>query len=247
LAFASCKGAPGVSTTTVGLAAAWPRPVVLVEADPSGGSLAARFSLPYEPGVVSLAATARRSLTVADLETGAQPLLGHATVLPAPAGGGAATAAVTALAEPLSSALQTTREVDVLLDFGRLSATSPTWPLAEVADRVVVCTGAMLAEIQHLPAAAATLTDRGVGTGLVVVGDGPWPLEEVAAFAGIDLVVTGRVAHDPVAAGSVGVGGVGERALRRSRWWRSIAALARSLADDATAPAADPESSRVTQ
>jgi len=37
IALASATGAPGVSTTALGLALNWPRPVVLVEADPNGG------------------------------------------------------------------------------------------------------------------------------------------------------------------------------------------------------------------
>ena len=35
---ASVSGSLGVTTLAVGLALTWPRPVVLVEADPSGGS-----------------------------------------------------------------------------------------------------------------------------------------------------------------------------------------------------------------
>ena len=34
----SASGSPGVTTTAVGLAFCWPRPVLLVEADPTGGS-----------------------------------------------------------------------------------------------------------------------------------------------------------------------------------------------------------------
>ena len=34
----SASGSPGVTTTAVGLALSWPRPVLLVEADPTGGS-----------------------------------------------------------------------------------------------------------------------------------------------------------------------------------------------------------------
>ena len=34
----SASGSPGVTTAAVGLALCWPRPVLLVEADPTGGS-----------------------------------------------------------------------------------------------------------------------------------------------------------------------------------------------------------------
>ena len=38
IVLASASGAPGVTTTSVGLASVWPRPVLLVDADPTGGS-----------------------------------------------------------------------------------------------------------------------------------------------------------------------------------------------------------------
>ena len=38
IALASASGSPGVTTTALGLALLWPRPVLLVEADPTGGS-----------------------------------------------------------------------------------------------------------------------------------------------------------------------------------------------------------------
>ena len=38
IALASASGSPGVTTTALGLAMLWPRPVLLVEADPTGGS-----------------------------------------------------------------------------------------------------------------------------------------------------------------------------------------------------------------
>ncbi|MGH3603225.1 MAG: chromosome partitioning protein, partial [Pseudonocardiaceae bacterium] len=58
----SLKGSPGVTTFCVALAAQWSAHTrcVLLECDPSGGDLATRFSLASSPGLVSLAAAARR-------------------------------------------------------------------------------------------------------------------------------------------------------------------------------------------
>ncbi|PGH46923.1 hypothetical protein CRI70_31210, partial [Streptomyces sp. Ru87] len=60
----SVTGAPGVTTTALALAAAWPpdgdggvRPVV-VEADGSGGDLLIRFGLPPSPSLLDVAAAA---------------------------------------------------------------------------------------------------------------------------------------------------------------------------------------------
>src|SRR5436305_6058470 len=56
----SVKDAPGVTTLAVGLVAGWPQPgAVLVEADPDGGDLAARFGHHPDPGLMSFAAAAR--------------------------------------------------------------------------------------------------------------------------------------------------------------------------------------------
>ncbi|MGK2852999.1 MAG: hypothetical protein ACSLE3_02645, partial [Microbacteriaceae bacterium] len=62
IALASASGSPGVTTTAMGLALAWPRPVLLVEADPTGGSglLAGYFrgTREYTAGLIELALTA---------------------------------------------------------------------------------------------------------------------------------------------------------------------------------------------
>src|SRR3954451_23921027 len=62
VALASASGSPGVTTTALGLALLWPRPVLLVEADPTGGSgvLAGYFRgmREYDAGLIELALTA---------------------------------------------------------------------------------------------------------------------------------------------------------------------------------------------
>ncbi len=64
IAVASAKGSPGATTLTLALGLARPpaRGCLIVEADPDGGSLAARLGLSYEPGLVELAAAARREM-----------------------------------------------------------------------------------------------------------------------------------------------------------------------------------------
>jgi hypothetical protein len=59
LALASAKGAPGVTTAALGLAVRWPRPAILVEADPAGGDLAPRFVAHRSPGLAEWAADSR--------------------------------------------------------------------------------------------------------------------------------------------------------------------------------------------
>ena len=61
IALTSASGSPGVTTTALGLALLWPRPVLLVEADPTGGSglLAGYFrgTREYDGGLIELALT----------------------------------------------------------------------------------------------------------------------------------------------------------------------------------------------
>ena len=62
IALTSASGSPGVTTTAVAFAFLWPRPVVLVEADPTGGSavLAGYFrgTREYDVGIIELALSA---------------------------------------------------------------------------------------------------------------------------------------------------------------------------------------------
>jgi hypothetical protein len=58
IAVMSAKGSPGVSTLVMELLRRWPREVVGIELDPSGGSWALRHEgMSWDPGVVSLAST----------------------------------------------------------------------------------------------------------------------------------------------------------------------------------------------
>ena len=51
IALASVKGSPGVTTTCLALAAAWPaRRRLVIEADPAGGDLGPWLGLPRAPG-----------------------------------------------------------------------------------------------------------------------------------------------------------------------------------------------------
>ena len=61
IALTSASGSPGVTTTAFGMALLWPRPVLLLEADPTGGSglLAGYFrgTREYVGGLIELALT----------------------------------------------------------------------------------------------------------------------------------------------------------------------------------------------
>jgi hypothetical protein len=69
ITLASVSGSPGATTTMVGLALTWPRPVIAVEADPSGGSrvLAGYFRGLAQPGLSELLLAHRHHQLAAEL------------------------------------------------------------------------------------------------------------------------------------------------------------------------------------
>ena len=87
IALASVKASPGVTTTALALAAAWPsQRRLLLEADPGGGDLGPWLGLPPAPGLVGLAAAARHDHGSDVLWEHAQEVAGGVHVVVAPVG-----------------------------------------------------------------------------------------------------------------------------------------------------------------
>ncbi|MFA9430968.1 chromosome partitioning protein [Egicoccus sp. AB-alg2] len=237
VALASVKASPGVTTSLLALAATWPgqRPVLLVDADPDGGSLAARTGLLTEPGLTSLAAAARRTLRAGELERHTQPLPGGGVpALVGPADPEHASRALQLLGGPLATALRSDPDRDGLVDCGRLRAGSPAAPLAAAADVLVVVARPRLDELQHLRPALPRLLAVGARPALLLVGEGPYPPGEVAAA--LDVTVLTTLPHDP--AGADQLSGQRRRAgrLERTTLLRAARAVAEQLraADETT-------------
>lgn len=231
VAVGSAKASPGATTLCLALAATWPRagiPAVVIEVDPDGGSLAARLGLGYEPGLVSLAAAARRGVDRDLLLAHGQSLGGALSVVCGPASPQQASAALGAVGPRLAERMADLLDAAVLVDVGRLGPTSPALPLARSADVCVLTARPRLDEIQHLDSRARALEQAGCRVGLVCVGAEPYSPLEVAASVGVDLL--GVVADDPKGAGLLCGRPGDDRALRRSMLWRTAADLAAAIA-----------------
>lgn len=150
----SGKGSPGVTSSALALASAWPSPAVLVEADEGGGDLAIRLrtaagqALPETPTVATLAADARAEAEPLKVTSRAVPLNDQVGVFP---GFGSAEqgAGMVTLWDPLAHVL-TRAHTDVILDLGQLHSGSLTMRLAETADVVIVVARARLDSVIHL-------------------------------------------------------------------------------------------------
>jgi hypothetical protein len=195
----SASGSPGVTTTVMGLALAWPRPVLVVEADPTGGSgiLAGHFKgqVAHAQGLIDLAMAQRQDLVAAELPhqlldipgTGAKLLAGSRSHAQA----GSLVVLWPALLEALRD-LDPTGQ-DVLVDAGRLGLEGSPTPLLFGADMTLLLTRSTLPALIAATSWAETLRDETAATitrpGLLVVGEGhPYPAREVAGALRLPLV-----------------------------------------------------------
>jgi hypothetical protein len=235
IAFASAKGSPGVTTAVAALAATWAvgRELVVAELDPSGGDLAVRCDLAVEPGLITLAAAGRREL-------GSGTLLAHTQALPlttgesgptrrvlvGPVSADQASASLAALRGALGPALAAL-DADVLVDCGRLDPGSPAYDVATGADLLVMVARPVVAEVHHLAARVGAL--KAGALALLLVGDRPYPVSEVATTVGASPL--GTLPVDTRAAAALNDGHPSAmRVLRRSHLLRDAGALAEVLA-----------------
>ncbi|GAA2748214.1 hypothetical protein [Kitasatospora cinereorecta] len=245
IAVAGGPGAPGATTSALALLLAWPlrpgRRVLLVECDPDGGAVLAgalegRVEAVY--GLRNLAVADRRGLLARTLweqlldvspqGTGDRLLLPGLTD-PAQAPGLAYTW------EPLVEMLHglEPQGYDVLLDLGRSGAHGPGAVLARRADVVAVTVRSTLRGLSgarpRIAALREDLETNGTGAdalGLLVVGEGPYPVAEVAREFRVPAL--GLLAYAPRTARVLSDGGdTGDRRFIRSELMRT----ARTAAD----------------
>lgn len=172
IALAADKGAPGVTTTAVALAALWPRRVLLAEADPAGGDLVYRSvgatGRPLDPGtgILSLAATARRGIAAEQLWDHSQRMAGGLDVIIGLASSdqsGGLTGQWGALGRVFAELADSPHQeaaADVLADLGRLDAHSPAQALLPHAALLLLVTRGQPENLAHVRDRAAALHNK---------------------------------------------------------------------------------------
>lgn len=230
VALGSFKGAPGVTTTALALGSTWPseRRVVVAELDPSGGDIAARFVLSQSPGLVSLAAKARKEHAAASILEHCQQLSGTLDVLVGPPSGEHARKAIVAAASSIERFGQLD-ELDVIADFGRLDSMMVHWPLLKSVDLAVVVTRPTLSELQHVAASLEQLHEVSNRVAVLLVGEGQYSASEITETFDVDVL--GTIAHDDSTAKTFGGGSMRLSRFARSQLLRSARNVAGSLAE----------------
>ena len=240
IVLASASGAPGVTTTSLGLAMCWPRPVVLVDADPVGGSaiLAGYLqgTVAHNDAMVQLVLAHRVGQLAGVLATVLMPLPDTSVVLLPGARSHAQAAGLVDVWAPLAVELRGLERngLDVIVDAGRLGmAHSPT-PLVAAADVGLLVTGSGLSALAGARqwavswSAAAKDGSGALSAGCVVVGEGrPYSGRDVARTLG--LPVFGTLSWDPDAAAVLSAGRAGGRKFGTSRLVRSLASVAAAI------------------
>ncbi|MFE0099852.1 MinD/ParA family protein [Streptomyces sp. NPDC059009] len=245
LALCSLKGSPGVTTTALGLAEHWPtghQPVV-VECDPAGGDLLARFRLSLSPGLVSLAAAARRDTEPGLVWRHIQKLPGGLAVV---AGPPAAEQARAALAQLTSSETTTFRRAAdqkgavVLADCGRIDASAPAMRVLRQADVLLLLARARDDAVARVASMVDAVQEWSPEPRFVLVGDG-YRSHDVARELGIEVLA--RLPEDPF--GAAALRGVGRRRATpaRSALGKALTVLASQLADNGGGGSAEPSAS----
>lgn len=165
VAVASAKGSPGATTTALVLGALWPRPVLVAECDPIGGDIASRMPaaeggvLDPERGLVSLSAAGRKSLHPDLVLQHAQTVVGGLDVLAGVRVPEQAVALNQQWAQfgPLFAGLEAR---DVIVDLGRIGATTPQIALLESASDVLLVVDTQPSSVMHMRERLRAIANR---------------------------------------------------------------------------------------
>ncbi len=236
----SFSGAPGTTTLAVATAAALtttsaPEPV-LVELASSGGVVAGWYDLPTEPGLTSLALSLGDAAS--DIMVHAQELPGGLPLVAAPPSGSRIGKLLAARGVSLAAFLRSI-PVTVVADCGRVMIDSPQRPILESSTLIGVVVRPNREDFRLAATALAelnTVVDVPLPVGWIMVGQSPWPIDDIIMQYGLPVLAT--IADDPTGAEAV----AGRRRLRRHA---PLARSVQSFADDITkhlrvAPVDDP-------
>jgi hypothetical protein len=230
LCFASQKGSPGTSAAALAVAAALrPGPgrrKLLLEADGSGGVLAIRYRLPFEPGLVTLAAAARAGLEPDDLWRHTAELPGGLAAVVCPDGAEQVGAALAAAGGPLGRHLAERRDIDVVCDVGRLPPESPAIDFVVEATALLMVARPTAEQLQPAARRMQSLRARVRNIGWLLVGERPHGPAEVEATFGFPVV--GVLADDRRSVEAI-EGGALTRRVRRHPFVRSAVTVADTL------------------
>mgnify|MGYP001179600499 FL=1 len=229
----SASGSPGVTTTALGLALTWVRPVLLVEADPTGGSglLAGYFRGQAAPSqsLIDLAFAHRAGGLAQAIPAVSMHVPDTSVTMIAGTTTHGQARSLESLWEPLAAVFKGLDALgqDVIVDAGRLGLAGAPEPLLFASDLCLLVTRTDLVALSGARSWAQTLRggfeQRGAGPSLALltVGEGrPYRAREVSKV--LQLPILASLAWDEDAAAVFSHGGTAPRGFDRSPLLRSL-------------------------
>ncbi len=232
----STSGSPGVSTTTMAMGSVWPDPVVVIDADPSGGDMLAAaggaVEADREATLLELMRRGRQGHLPEVLDSQITTLPNGASVVaglghPGQAGGVAWT--------ELAEGLRAVTHRDIVVDLGRWALPYPPTPLLRACDLLLMVGRTQLRGLRRaervLPLVAEDL-DRhrpGIGNvGLLIVNDhGPYAVADIARR--LKAPVLGELPWDTRTAAVFSDGADPGRHMDRSPLMRALPGVVRAV------------------
>lgn len=183
------KGSPGATTLAAALASSVPTEsgrVLLIDADPDGGDLAALFGAATNPGLVTLAAATRHRFELDDVERHTQLLSDAVALLAAPSSPEQAGATLTSLGRHFAESLS---QATAVADLGRWRPDSPAAELVRAAAATVLVVNPTVAGVAHARTVFEDLSSRCRRVVVATRGERPYRPDEVAAAVGAESAV----------------------------------------------------------
>ena len=250
----SAKGSPGVSSLALSLASAWPDPVTLLEADPSGTDLAFRCrhasgrEVASTPNILGLAAAVRGSSLEDAMDPDvlaqyAQPLACGVLIVP----GVTAPAQARGLGSLWGQIAHTAAGAtgDVIADLGRIDRNAPTTQVAAVASVLVVVCQPTLESVVHARELIKEIAPAlpGVPGGRRIMAAVVSPpkqmthhaadVDQILSETSLPVETTAAVAYDSAALRDLEAGANPRGRLARSHLMRSVRHVVDRLTDPA--------------
>ncbi len=220
----SIQGSPGASTTAMHLAAHWAlqgREILLIEADPAGGSLSHNLGIQFTPGSASFVASGLPVQSNHLIDHAQDVLFENLHVMPAPASPTGARGIFNTFAD-FSEELRTIseNEMAVIIDGGRITTDTAASGLTTGAAGVVVVCGnnSQLSSLGHLKdMLAAGLGEGGPQGYAVTIGKSPLSPEEWQESCGLTFCGSIEIVADMATDLSAYLA----RSKRKSKKWRA--------------------------
>lgn len=229
---ASASGAPGVSTSASGLALAWDRDVLLLEADPTGASaMLTGYMQQYAPqgipSLMDLAVQFRQSNRLPDVLSAAVRVPETKIRLISGLRNHTHVSAVASIWPTLINELTKFDEagIDVIVDMGRLGLVGSPDQLLNAADLILLTTrstlGALVPANNWVKALEQRVGGQSGRLGLLVIGPGH-PESATAIEKALKAPVVASLPLDPVTAEVFSNGAKKGRRFERSPLYRSL-------------------------